>query len=276
MIKRIIARLDIKNDTLVKGINMEGLRNLGEPRYFSERYFEEGIDEIHYQDVVASLYSRNMLLNIIKETTKKSFVILSIGGGIRSDKDIFEALRSGADKVSLNSFAVRKPIILNQVKDLFGSSTISVNIDAIFDNGDYYVLIDSGRERTNIKVFDWVDKVQNFGCGEIIITSIRNEGKMNGFDLKLCRKVKQLSSVPVVAHGGGGSCDQIVELFKETDVDAVSLASLLHYSYLDSSNKLNNEGRNVFLNNFILNQKEKVTINQIKKSLNKNNISVRL
>ena len=103
MIKRIIARLDIKNDTLVKGINMEGLRNLGEPRYFSEKYFEEGIDEIHYQDVVASLYSRNMLLNIIKETAKNSFVILSIGGGIRSDKDIFEALRSGADKVSLNS-----------------------------------------------------------------------------------------------------------------------------------------------------------------------------
>ena len=195
MIKRIIARLDIKNDTLVKGINMEGLRNLlGEPRYFSEKYFEEGIDEIHYQDVVASLYSRNMLLNIIK-TAKNSFVILSIGGGIRSDKDIFEALRSGADKVSLNSFAVRKPIILNQVKDLFGSSTISVNIDAIFDNGDYYVLIDSGRKRTNMKVFDWVEKVQKFGCGEIIITSIRNEGKMNGFDLKLCRKVKQLSSV---------------------------------------------------------------------------------
>ena len=278
MFKRIIARLDCKNNFLVKGISLEGLRVIGNPKIFAKEYFFQGIDEIHYQDVVASLYNRNSLDDIIETTTKNIFVITSVGGGIRSEKDIDKVLRLGADKVSINSAAVKNKDLLTRAVEKYGSSTISVNIETIKINGKYEVLTESGREKSGILLFDWVEEVQKIGVGEIIVTSIFNEGKRKGLNIELYKKLKQEVSIPLLAHGGAGTYDHILELFKESDVDGVLLASMLHYSLIkkiDKDKDLKDEGSKVFLKNFINDENKFLNINDLKKYLIKNNINVR-
>lgn len=161
MFKRIIARLDIKNNNLVKGINLEGLRNLGDPKYFALKYYEEGIDEIHYQDIVASLYDRNSIIEYISYAAKNVFVIISVGGGIRNNDDIDKVLRSGADKISMNSAAVKNPELIKIASKVYGSSTISINIETIKTTSGYEVLIDSGRQKTGLDLNKWIEKFKN-------------------------------------------------------------------------------------------------------------------
>jgi len=276
MFKRIIARLDVKNDTLVKGINLEGLRNLGKPEEFAKKYYFDGIDEIHYQDVVASLYSRDSLIKVIDNTIKDIFVTVSVGGGIRNNKDIDQILRYGADKISINSAAVRNPEILKKAANVFGSSTISVNIETLKLNNKYEVFIDSGRQRTGLELFSWIDKIQKLGVGELIVTSISHEGKKNGFDYSLYKEIKSKTSVPIVAHGGAGSTDHILKLFVECNVDAVSLASIMHYSYLDKNIKIKNEGKSVYLKNIKESDKSKFSLKNLKLNLKKNGIKIRI
>jgi len=275
MLKRIISRLDIKNQTLVKGINLEGLRSLGDPIYFAKKYYEEGIDEIHYQDVVASLYGRNSLKEIISECVKNIFVAVCVGGGLRNLNDIDDVLKLGADKISLNSAAVRKPDLIKEAANVYGSSTISISIEAIKYDDKYEVLIESGREQTGIELFSWIEKIQKYGAGEIILTSINNEGRKKGFDLDLYKKVKNITSVPVIAHGGAGNADDIYNLFQESDVEGVLLSSILHYSYLDISAKFKNEGKNNYLNNLKLEFKNNTSIHEIKKFLIKKGVKIR-
>ena len=233
---RIIPHLDIKGPNLVKGIHLEGLRVLGKPEDFARYYYENGADELIYMDVVASLYGRNSLEDIISRTAKEIFIPLTVGGGLRNINDINNVLRAGADKVCLNTAAIKNPHIIEEASKKFGSSTIVVTIEAIKQtNGKYLCFIDNGREYTGIDVFDWAAEVCNLGAGEIVITSVDNEGTGSGFDIELTRRVAQLVSIPVIAHGGAGCEKDILKVIVEGKADAVSIASILHYDYISNT-----------------------------------------
>lgn len=230
---RIIPRLDIKGPNVVKGIHLEGLRVMGKPVDFAKYYYETGADELMFMDVVASLYERNSLHEIISETAKKLFIPLTVGGGLRTLEDIKMVLRAGADKVCLNTAAIKNPSIISEAALRFGSSTIVVAIEAIKQSdGRYLAYTDNGREHTGIEVFEWAKKVNELGAGEIVITSVDKEGTGDGFDLELVKKLSELVTVPVIAHGGAGSKQHIFEVIHKANCDAVSVASILHYDYL--------------------------------------------
>ena len=202
---RIIPRLDIKGPNLVKGIHLEGLRVLGKPSDFANFYYEQGADELMFMDVVASLYERNSLHEIISDTAKNIFIPITVGGGLRSLSDIKEVLRAGADKVCLNTAAIKNPLLIKDASRMFGSSTIVVAIEAIRElDGNYFAYTDNGREYTGIDVFEWAQKVCDLGAGEIVITSVDREGTGQGYDLELISKIAKLVSVPIIAHGGAG------------------------------------------------------------------------
>ena len=227
---RIIPRLDIKGPNLVKGIHLEGLRVLGKPELFAKYYYDHGADELFFQDTVASLYDRNSLHDIITKTAKEIFVPLTVGGGLRSIEDIRSVLRAGADKVAINTAAVKTPTFITDAAEKFGSSTILVAIEAIkSSNGKYYVFTDNGREQTGIEVVEWATKVEELGAGEIVITSVDKEGTGEGFDIDLIRLVTENVSIPVIAHGGAKNPQNIVDAINEGKSDAIAVASILHY-----------------------------------------------
>lgn len=230
---RIIPRLDIKGPNLVKGIHLEGLRVLGRPESFARHYYECGADELMYMDVVASLYERNSLKEIISRTAREAFIPLNVGGGIRTLEDIKEVLRAGADKVSLNTGAIRNPRFIKEASRKFGSSTIVVSIEAIRQpDGSYLAYTDNGREYCGIEVLGWAKKVEELGAGEIVLTSIDKEGTGTGFDIGLTRMVSEAVSIPVIACGGAGKPDDIVRVILEGKADAVAVASVLHYDFI--------------------------------------------
>ena len=276
MYKRIISRLDVKNGNLVKGISLEGLRNLGDPDYYSKIYYDHGIDEIHFQDVVASLYDRNVLFKIIENNSKKIFVNVSVGGGIRTEKEVDNLLRIGVDKVVINSAAVKNPSFLKKLVQKYGASTIAVAIETSIINQKYEVLIETGRERTGLDLFDWVDQVQNLGVGEIIVTDIAREGKNKGFDIELFQKLRSKIFVQLIAHGGAGPIENIVQIFKICDVDGISIASLFHYKYLKKNKNLKSQGNNYFLKTFNDNNKKEIYIKDLKEHLISKGIKIRL
>ncbi len=277
---RIIPRLDIKGPNLVKGIHLEGLRVLGKPSDFAKYYYEQGADELMFMDVVASLYERNSLHDIISETAKKIFIPITVGGGLRSISDIKEVLRVGADKVCLNTAAIKKPQLIRDASRMFGSSTIVVAIEAIKEgDGKYLAYTDNGREYTGIDVFEWAQKIDELGAGEIVITSVDNEGTGQGFDLDLISKISSLVSIPVIAHGGAGKQQQVVDLIKDGNADAVMLSSLFHYHFIkENESKVSSlEGNVEFLNqkrNF--HTFEPCNIKDLKEKLVENNIECRL
>lgn len=230
---RIIPRLDIKGPNLVKGIHLEGLRVLGKPADFARFYSESGADELLYMDVVASLYGRNSLHDLISETARQIFVPLTVGGGLRTLDDISTVLRAGADKVSLNTAAIRNPEIIREAAQAFGSSTIVVAIEAVRQpDGTYLACTDNGREQTDVEVFEWAGQAEGLGAGEILLTSVDREGTGSGFDLDLIRQVSMQASIPVIAHGGAGSGRHVVEAIREGAADAVAVASMFHYAAL--------------------------------------------
>jgi len=229
---RIIPRLDIKGPNLVKGIHLEGLRVLGKPHEFAKYYYENGADELIYQDVVASLYGRNSLQDLISKTAKEVFIPLTVGGGIRTIEDIRNVLRCGADKVSLNTIAINNPQIIRDASRIFGSSTIVVSIEAIKEKGKYLAYTDNGREYTGVDVVEWAKRVEELGAGEIVITSVDKEGTGEGVDLELIKQITSVVSIPVIAHGGCGSEMDVVNAVKESQADAISMASILHYGYI--------------------------------------------
>jgi cyclase len=249
---RIIPRLDIKGPNLVKGIHLEGLRVLGKPSEFAKYYYNQGADEIIFMDVVASLYERNSLEEMISETAKSIFIPITVGGGIRTLADIKLMLRSGADKVCINTAAIRNPNFIKEASREFGSSTIVVAIEAIKNKeNSYYSFIDNGREFTGLEVKEWVMKAEELGCGEIIITSVDREGTGRGFDIDLISLIANAVSIPVIAHGGAGSKEDIESLLDSNIVDSVALASILHYDamgHLSHSVNQNLEGNFDFLN----------------------------
>ena len=242
---RIIPRLDIKGPNLVKGIHFEGLRVLGNPNDYAKEYYSLLADELMYVDVVASLYERNSLSNIISETVKEIFIPLTVGGGLRSIEDIRNVLKAGADKVSINTAAIKNPEIIRETSLTFGSSTIVVSIEAIKENsGKYFAYTDNGREYTGVDVLEWAQQVDDLGAGEIIISSVDKEGTAEGFDLELTKMISESVNIPVIAHGGAGSIKDVIDVIKIGKADAVSLASILHYGIKDKFNKHNNSEGN--------------------------------
>ncbi len=248
---RIIPRLDIKGPNLVKGIHLEGLRVLGKPEAFAKFYYESGADELMYQDVVASLYERNSLSDIITTTAKNTFIPLTVGGGLRTIDDIKTALRAGADKVSINTEAIRNPEFIKEACLKFGSSTIVVAIEAIKEsNGKYLAYTDNGREYTGIEVLDWARKADEYGAGEIVLTSVDKEGTGEGYDLDLIKMVADQVSIPVIVHGGAGKKEDVKAAI-EAGADAVAIASILHYDFIkkhpDILDEFEDEGNIEFL-----------------------------
>lgn len=240
---RIIPKLDIKGPNLIKGINFEGLRVLGKPEDFALKYYKDGADEIIYIDVVASLYGRNNLLEIVEKTAKNIFIPLTAGGGIRTIEDIRALLRAGADKVAINTAAIKNPQLISQASKVFGSQCIVVSIEAKKnEDGSYECYIDNGRERTGVDVFEWAQRVVKLGAGEILITSIDRDGTGKGYDINLVKKVTELVSIPVIACGGAGRKEHIEQVIKEGKVDAVALASLFHYNFSITADPTKYEG----------------------------------
>ena len=230
---RIIPRLDVKGPNLVKGIHLEGLRVLGKPEKFARYYYENGADELIYMDVVASLYGRNSLIDIVERTSKEIFIPLTVGGGLRTIDDIRNILRAGADKVSLNTAAINNPDLIKEASKIFGSSTILISIEAIKKpDGTYEAYTDNGREKTGVDVFQWAERVAEYGAGEIMVTSIDNEGTGKGFDLELTKRISESVPIPVIACGGAGTTDHVADVVEKGKADAVSIASIFHYNFI--------------------------------------------
>lgn len=277
---RIIPRLDIKGPNLVKGIHLEGLRVLGKPEDFARFYYQLGADELIYQDIVASLYERNSLTDIISKTAKELFIPLTVGGGIRNLNDINKVLRAGADKVSINTAALKNPKFIEEAAKEFGSSTIVIAIETIKDrSGKYFAYYDNGREFSGVDIFDWVKRVYDLGAGEIMITSVDKDGTGEGFDIELISKIVSLVEIPVIAHGGAGKKEHILELLNACDVSGVVLASILHYKiieYLTINNKNYQEGNLDFLkNNYKIKNIIPEKLDVIKEYLRLNNLNIR-
>ena len=225
---------------------------MGNPNVFAKYYYENGADELLYSDVVASLFERNSLSEVISSTAKEIFIPITVAGGIRTLEDIKNILRVGADKVSLNTAVIKSPDLIEKASRMFGSSTIVVTIEAIKESeGKYFAYTDNGREMTGIEVVEWAKKVESLGAGEIIITSVDKEGTGEGFDIDLTRMVSESVSIPVIAHGGAGTPQDVVDVVKKGKADAVSLASILHYGIISKQNfeKNSDEGNIEFLKN---------------------------
>jgi len=227
---RLIPRLDIKGPNLIKGINLEGLRKLGDPHDFAERYYAEGADELIYMDSVATLYERNSLIDIVKHTASDIFIPLTVGGGIRSVDDVARMLDAGADKVAINTAAIRSPELISEVARRFGSQCFVLSVEAKRrPNGGWEAYTDNGRERTNRDIGQWVKQGEELGAGEILLTSVDQEGTRKGFDLELARTVADAVNIPVIVSGGLGTPDHLIDVIKRGHADAVAVADALHY-----------------------------------------------
>jgi cyclase len=227
---RLIARLDIKGPNLIKGIHLEGLRVIGSPAAHALRYYRQGVDELIYMDCVASLYGRNHLADIVSSAAEDIFVPMTVGGGIRSVDDATQILRAGADKVAVNTAAVATPQLITDIARQFGSQCMVLSVEAKQVGPDRWeVYTDNGRERTGLDVVEWVKHGVACGAGEVLLTSVDREGTRKGFDVALVKAVTSVVSVPVIASGGMGSTDDMLDVVKAGAADAVAMADALHY-----------------------------------------------
>lgn len=226
---RLIARLDVKGKNLIKGIQLEGLRVVGDPQSFATRYYEAGIDELVYMDIVASLYQRNNLSDVVSRATENIFVPLTVGGGIRSAADVETLLRVGADKIAINTAAIERPELVSELARTFGSQCIVLSIEAKRQGAEWEAYTDNGRERTGLDAVDWAERGEALGAGEIMLTSVDMEGRQKGFDVDLVRQVTDRVDIPVIASGGMGTPDHLVEVVQDGGADAVAMAHVLHY-----------------------------------------------
>jgi imidazole glycerol-phosphate synthase subunit HisF len=228
--ERLIARLDVKGPNLIKGVHLEGLRVIGDPQVYARRYYEQGADELVYIDVVASLYGRSKLTEIVSRTANDVFVPMTVGGGIRSIQDVTELLRAGADKVAINTAAVHRPELIGDIARRFGSQCMVLSIEAKKWGADRWeVYTDCGRERSGIDVVEWARKGVALGAGEVLITSIDQEGTRKGYDVALTHAVSEAVDVPVIASGGYGEPGHLGDVVHRGGADAVAFADALHY-----------------------------------------------
>ena len=230
--KRLTARLDVKGPNLIKSIHLEGLKILGDPAKFARKYYLDGADELIYMDIVASLYGRNSLIDIIEKTAHDVFVPITVGGGIRSLEDVHNMLHAGADKVAINTAAVKNPQLLTNISRRFGAQCTVLSIEAKRQNdGTWEAYTDNGRERTGLNVIEWVKKGVSLGAGEILLTSVDKEGTAQGMDLNLIKAVSEVVSVPIIASGGVGNCQHIFDAITIGNASAIAMAHVLHYGF---------------------------------------------
>jgi cyclase len=248
---RLIPRLDIKGPNLVKGVHLEGLRVLGKPEEFARRYYQEGADELLYIDLVASLYGRSNLKEIVSRTAEKICIPLTVGGGLRTVEDMRVLLRAGADKVAINTALFEHPSLLSQGAKAFGSQCMVLYVEAKKKpDGKYTCLHTNAREDSGREVVDWVREAVDRGAGEILLTSEDAEGTGTGYDLELLQMVNEAVDVPVIVSGGAGTIEHLIEGAKILGTGAVSAASMLHYYRLEEfvdSEKYNLEGNTSFI-----------------------------
>lgn len=246
---RIIPRLDIKGPNVIKGVFTEGLKIVGNPKELALRYYNEGADELLYMDIVASLYQRNLDFELLKSVADDIFIPITVGGGIRSIGDIVNALRAGADKVAINTYAIHHPEFISEAVKKFGSQCIVLSVEAKnIGKNKWEAYTDGGREKTGIDAVKWVKKAIELGVGEVVVTSIDRDGTKEGYDLDLISAITSFSTVPVIAHGGAGDKDSVLRVIKNSEPDAIALASALHYKdyTIDNLKKfINNRGLKV-------------------------------
>ncbi|MDH7603844.1 MAG: imidazole glycerol phosphate synthase subunit HisF [Melioribacter sp.] len=248
--KRIIPCLDVKDGRVVKGVNFVNLKDAGSAVELSQRYYEEGADELVFLDITATEEKRKTLIGLVRDVAKVLRIPFTVGGGISSLKDIEELLKAGADKVSLNSSIVRNPDLITQAAKQFGSQAVVAAIDVKVVNGIKKVFIKGGKEETQLEGFQWCKRVNELGAGEILLTSMDHDGTRKGYDIEFLKKVVDSVTIPVIASGGAGSKEHFLDAFKIANVDACLAAGLFHYGEL--------------------------RINELKNYLKENNINIRL
>ncbi|MGE5629266.1 MAG: imidazole glycerol phosphate synthase subunit HisF [Solirubrobacterales bacterium] len=235
--KRIIPCLDVNMGRVVKGINFINLKDVGDPVEIAEFYNKEGADELVFLDITASNEGRKTMIDVVKRTAEKVFIPLTVGGGISNVEDFKDILRAGADKVSINSSAIKNPELIKDASDKFGSQCVVVAVDAKLrdDKSGWNVYINGGRIDTGLDAIDWVKKAEKLGAGEILLTSMDADGTKEGYDIKLTKAVTEAVNIPVIASGGCGKIEDFYEVFKESGADAALAASLFHYRELSVS-----------------------------------------
>lgn len=227
---RLIARLDVKGPNLIKGVHLEGLRVIGAPNDFARRYYEQGADELIYIDCVASLYGRNSLGDIVQKAAQDVFIPMTVGGGVRTVDDATHLLRCGADKVAVNTGAVANPQLISDIARRFGSQCMVLSVEAKRIGHDRWeAFTDNGREDTGLDVVEWIKRGVALGAGEVLLTSVDQEGTRKGFDVALLGAVTAEVAVPVIASGGMGSMDHLLDVVQNGHADAVAMADVLHY-----------------------------------------------
>ena len=248
--KRIIPCLDIQDSRTVKGVNFVDLIDAGDPVELAKVYSKIGADELVFLDITATKEDRRTFAKLVKEIAKNINIPFTVGGGIKSVEDVDILLKSGADKVSINSYAVKNPDFINELASKFGCQCVVVAIDAKFEDNDWYVYLVGGRVKTEIKLFDWAKEVENRGAGEILFTSMDHDGTKNGFSNKALSNLSNMVNIPVIASGGAGKIEHFIDVFKKGCADAALAASVFHFNEID--------------------------INTLKKELKNNKIPVRL
>ena len=247
--KRIIPCLDVKNGRVVKGINFLNLIDAGDPVEQAKHYSENGADEICFLDISASLENRDTMVNVVKKTANEVFIPLTVGGGISSIENIQVLLKAGADKVSINSAAIKDPNIIKEASEYFGNQCIVVAVDAKKHDNDWFVYSHGGTKKTNLLALNWIEKVQNLGAGEILLTSMDKDGTKSGFDNELLSKVSEFLKIPLIASGGVGSLDHFYDGVAKGKADALLAASVFHFN--------------------------EISIKEVKKHLKEKNINIR-
>ncbi len=229
---RLIARLDVKDENLVKGIQLEGLRKLGNPNEYAKRYYLDGIDELLYIDIVASLYNRNNLSDIVEQTVNDVYIPVCVGGGLRTVEDVRNILAKGADKVAINTAAIKRPELISEVAEAFGSQCMVLSIQAKRSRtheNKWEAYYDNGRAHSGYDVVEWAKRGVQLGAGEILLMSVDNEGLRQGMDLELIKQVTEAVDVPVICGGGAGSAEDIKDA-SNIGADAIACAAILHYN----------------------------------------------
>jgi cyclase len=227
--KRIIPCLDVKDGRTVKGVNFVGLRDAGDPVELAARYAAEGADELVFLDISATLEKRKTLIELVRAVASEVHIPFTVGGGISSVEDVHAILQAGADKVSINSAAVRNPDLINELSANFGSQCIVVAVDTRWNGEEHLVHTHGGSKPTDIKTLEWVVDVEKRGAGEILLTSMDHDGTKGGFAVELTRKIGELVNIPVIASGGAGAVEHFKDVFEEANADAALAASIFHY-----------------------------------------------
>lgn len=227
--KRIIPCLDIRDGRTVKGVNFIDIRDAGDPVELAKKYVLEGADELVFLDITATNEKRKTLVQLVEKIALEINIPFTVGGGINSLEDAQAVIKAGADKVSINTSAVKNPTLISEIANQFGNQCVVVAIDTKFENNDWFVYLNGGRIQTEHKTTDWAKQAEKLGAGEILLTSMNNDGTKNGFAIDITKKISELVNIPIIASGGAGNMEHFVDVFSQTKASAALAASIFHF-----------------------------------------------